>query len=60
MKNKAITTVEGHYTIDKKGKFWYYTSINKPSMPVGPFFSADEALDAAQHLENDYHKPTKE
>jgi hypothetical protein len=56
MKNKPLTTVEGKFTIVKEGKVWYFvpTEKKKSDMPVGPYFDVNDALDDAQHMENDY------
>lgn len=54
-------TSDGHYTVARKGKKFYYVSADPNHFiePVGPFKTEDEALDAAQHLENDYRYPKK-
>ena len=55
---KYATTVEGHYTLAKGGKSWYFVPTDKKrsAAPVGPYKTSDLALEAAQHFENDYHK----
>lgn len=55
---KYACTVDGHYTLATKGKKWFYVSTDKHRImqPVGPFTADHAALEAAQLLENDYHK----
>ncbi len=55
---KYPTTVDGHYTLAKKGKYWYFvpTDKHRPALPSGPYFTSDEALEHAQFFENDYHR----
>lgn len=52
------TTVDGHYKAFRKGKLWYYGSTDKKHLntPTGPFFSIDDALEAAQLFENEYRR----
>ena len=54
-------TTGGHFTLAKRGSDWYYvpTDRDHPAKPVGPFEDQDEALEAAQHLENEYFRTSK-
>lgn len=56
-----IRTTDGHYEVRKKGKWWYYYPADKtkPQMETGPHFSVADALEAAQHFENEYHRHKK-
>jgi hypothetical protein len=58
---RYAVTSEGHYTVARKGKKWFFVSADPNHFiePVGPFTSEALALEAAQHLENDYRRPRK-
>lgn len=58
---KYGVTSEGHYTVARKGKKWFYVSAdpNHFITPVGPYKSEAEALEHAQQFENDYRRPRK-
>jgi len=56
---KYACTTGGHFTLALKGKkSWFYvpTDPEHPALPVGPFPTPDQALEAAQHLENEYFR----
>ena len=58
---KHPSTTGGHFTLATRGSDWFYVPTDKdhPMKPVGPFEDKEEALEAAQHLENEYFRTSK-
>ena len=56
-----MLTAEKHYQVIRKGKKFYFEPTDKDRWVanVGSFNTAEEALEAAQHFENEYHKHKK-